>query len=48
MDLPVIYLTLEDIDGLTQVSFVEQPAIEENFHAFSASQPLAFAMPKTT
>jgi hypothetical protein len=44
MDLPVIYLTLEDIDGLTQVSFVEQPAIEENFHAFSASQPLAFAI----
>ena len=44
MDLPVIYLTLEDIDGLTQVSFVEQPAIEENFHAFSAAQPLAFAI----
>jgi len=40
----VIYLTLEDIDGLTQVSFVEQPAIEENFHAFSAAQPLAFAI----
>ena len=40
----MIYLTLEDIDGLTQVSFVEQPAIEENFHAFSAAQPLAFAI----
>jgi len=44
MDLPIIYLTLEDIDGLTQVSFVEAPAIEENFHAFSTAAPLTFAI----
>ena len=45
MELPVYYLELNEGDGLTQVSLVSAPAIEENFHAFNAQgQPLAFAI----
>ena len=35
MELPVYYLELNEGDGLTQVSLVQSPAIEENFHAFA-------------
>jgi hypothetical protein len=35
MELPVYYLELNEGDGLTQVSLVSAPAIEENFHAFA-------------
>jgi hypothetical protein len=34
----VYYLEIEDGDGLTQVSLVQSPAIEEDFHFFSAEQ----------
>jgi hypothetical protein len=41
----VYYLEIEDGDGLTQVSLVQSPAIEEDFHFFSAQKdPLAFAI----
>jgi|NOAtaT_6_FD_contig_61_1580810_length_2768_multi_4_in_0_out_0_2 hypothetical protein len=43
--LPVYYLELNEGDGLTQVSLVSSPAIEENFHAFNAQdQPFTFAI----
>jgi hypothetical protein len=43
--LPVYYLELNEGDGLTQVSLVSAPAIEENFHAFNAQeQPFTFAI----
>ena len=45
MDLPVYYLELNEGDGLTQVSLVSAPAIEENFHAFNGQQqPQTFAI----
>lgn len=45
MELPVYYLELNDGDGLTQVSLVSAPAIEENFHAFAAqAQTFTFAI----
>lgn len=41
----VYYLEIEEGDGLTQVSLVQSPAIEEDFHFFSAQKdPLAFAI----
>ena len=43
--LPVYYLELNEGDGLTQVSLVSAPAIEENFHAFNAQeQPFTFSI----
>lgn len=45
MELPVYYLELNEGDGLTQVSLVSAPAIEENFHAFAAqAQTFTFAI----
>jgi hypothetical protein len=45
MDLPVYYLELNEGDGLTQVSLVNAPAIEENFHAFAAqAEAFTFAI----
>ena len=35
---PIYYLEIEDGDGLTQVSLVQSPAKEEDFHFFSAEQ----------
>lgn len=35
---PIYYLEIEDGDGLTQVSLVQSPAIEEDFHFFSADK----------
>jgi len=38
MNDPIYYLEIEDGDGLTQVSLVQSPAIEEDFHFFSADK----------
>ena len=38
MNDPVYYLEIEEGDGLTQVSLVNSPAIELDFHYFSAEQ----------
>lgn len=38
MNDPIYYLEIEDGDGLTQVSLVNSPAIELDFHYFSAEQ----------
>jgi len=35
---PIYYLEIEDGDGLTQVSLVQSPAIEEDFHFFSKEE----------
>lgn len=38
MNDPIYYLEIEEGDGLTQVSLVNSPAIELDFHYFSAEQ----------
>lgn len=38
MDAPIYYLEIQEGDGLTQVSLVNSPAIELDFHYFSAEQ----------
>ena len=35
---PIYYLEIEEGDGLTQVSLVQSPAIEEDFHFFSKEE----------
>ena len=35
---PIYYLEIEDGDGLTQLSLVQSPAIEEDFHFFSKEE----------
>lgn len=45
MNDPIYYLEIEDGDGLTQVSLVQSPAIELDFHYFSeATEPARFAI----
>jgi hypothetical protein len=45
MSEPIYYLEIEDGDGLTQVSLVQSPAIELDFHYFSIErEALAFAI----
>jgi hypothetical protein len=43
MNDPIYYLEIEDGDGLTQVSLVQSPAIEEDFHFFSADKMASFS-----
>lgn len=41
MNDPIYYLEIEEGDGLTQVSLVNSPAIELDFHYFSAAEAAA-------